>query len=628
MFKLALPAILAPSLVHAEPVTAAIAAGTILGSSTLFSVAVSLAVSIVFTGISMLLMPSQRVSVQKREIAQPQSRPPYRFVYGRNRVYGTPLPLRTKGSVLYGCLLLNSRPSKGGNIQIAIDKREATIASGDIYDFSGNGASLTLEGFPDFANPINRPRVWIGLGDQTAPPQTFTNEAPEFFATSDAWRGRTVMWLRFEAGGSKAVQRRWPRVPPEVEVEMDWSLIWDMRDPTQDPDDPETWKWSNNQALVLLDAARTNPIRQYTLNMIHLPSFQEGADVADIDVDLFHEGGTEKKYAANGLLIFRTNEIVDQLTPIAMAGAGDLVRIGGKLGYAPGAWREPIVTVTDIVAEGGINLETLRPGSDFPRAVRASFIAPDRDWQEAEVPALPIVGGQGIGEDGVMNIDLPFVTSATQAMRIQQIKARKIAMQKTLSVMLWPEAFNVVAGSNIEIALPPAFKRINALWQIETANPGLWTSDEGEGIALRIPVTAHKTGPEVYEWVPATDEFEMITQDFNPLNPGFENDEITPPSNLNGTPGSPDSQLITVTVVEATDTFVDGVEVLFSSTNLFSTAQSLGEQFVGPGNTATFEHTGLGFNITYYYWARSVQLPNQTSTLIGPISVTSPGFTP
>jgi hypothetical protein len=580
----------------------------------------NLAGSLLFSFIASKLAPKPKQPDLKREIAAPQSRQPYRFVYGRNRVYGSPLPLRVKGTTLYGCLLLNSRPSEG-NFDIFFDKRPATVTSGDIYDFTGNGAILDIEDFPPIDTVLLRPRVWIGRGDQTTPPDDLVAEAPEFFDSTDGWQGRTVMWLRFEAGEAKRRQDRWPAVPPEIEVEGDWTKVWDPREESQDPDDPDTWTYSDNQALCLLDALRQNPIRRYSLRNLHLPSFIEAADVADEEVVLYHlsealeEEQVEKRYRVAGMLVWNGSEVWQQVAPLVAAGGGDLVRIGGRLGYASGEYRDSVFTVKDIVEEGGIELEVLTEGRNLPRAVRASYINPQRDWQSAEVPEIEVVGGQGVSEEGIQELELGFVTSPTQAMRLQQITARKLALQRRLSVTLWPEAFAVVAGSTVLVDMPPAFTRLNGTWQVETSNPALWASDISGGVAMRVPVALRQIAPEVYAWDPETDEFEVFNEPFDPSRPVFVDSDMTLPTGLTATPVGVGG--LTIDVTQANDSFVDGVEVFWSLTNDIDTAEPLFDAFPGAGQSASFTHSPIAI-LTHYYWARSVRQPNFRSPFTSP----------
>jgi hypothetical protein len=548
-YSLALLLILTPTAAAADLViTPLVTLGTFLTSGTVAAALVNLGLSVLLSFLAQSLTPRPN---QKRQLSVSTSRPPKRFYYGNVRTYGTPT-WRVRGNVLYGFMVLNSRPSAGTNLQLYMDKRrclstDATAFTADVFDFSGSGA--VLDNIEDFSyRRLGRegaPRVWIGRGDQTGPPAQIRAEVPQLFGASDAMKGVTVMWLRIAFGRSKEASR-WRAAPPDFEVQMDWSRLWDPRDEDQDPDDPDTWTYSNNQALCLLDGLRQNPIRQYPLRQIHLPSFIEAADVADEPVPLYYASVaqslwpsaplTEPRYTVNGLLVWSALEIADQLAPIAQAGAGELVAIGGQVGYAAGEYRAPLLTVSDIIESGGIDYQVLKPGRDLPRFVKGGYVSPGRDWQEAELEPLEVQGAAGgVDDDGILEVLMLFVTSATQAMRVQQIIARQLARQKSLAVTLWPEAVNLTAGATLEMALPAPFSRINGEWTVLAANPSVWVpeiGDEGSEIAIRVPVNLRQNDAAIWAWNPATDEQDIRADIFVPLRP-----PLPPPTNLTVTTG-------------------------------------------------------------------------------------------
>lgn len=595
--------LLTPTAAAADPLTALIASvAKWFGGLSLFGKAlVQLGLSALLQFAAVALASSPR---NRRELSIPNSRPPKRHVWGRMSMYGSPAPWRVKGRVLVGCLILNSRPSAGGTVEVRVDKRRATL-NGDPYDFSASGgAILEIEDFKPFSSSDDMPRVWIGRGDQTAPPAKILSEFSDVFEETDGWRGLTVMWFYANSGKNSDFAKRWRAAPPELEVVMDWSRIWDPRDTAQDPDDETTWQYSNNQALVLLDALRTNPIRRYPLSQIHLDSFVEGADTADESVDLFYESSSEPRYTANGYIAWANPELGDAIQPIASAGAGSLVRIGGRIGYAAGAYRAPLLTVTDFVDSGGIDYQVLQPGRDLPAFVKASYVAPRRDWQEAELPILAVPGVEGgVGEDAVLDMKLMFVTSPTQAMRVQKIMAMRMSAQKQLSLTLWPEAINVVAGCTIEVDFVPAFARLNGLWAVERAEPGIWLSESEEGVAMRVPITARPTAAAHYAWVPSEDEFEIINPEFDSSIDDFTDEDLPVPTNLALSDGGFSQILCSAAQPDSTE--VAGVEFLFSDADDFETAEVIGVGAAEFGATVTVTTDPQTAGV-YYVWARSV----------------------
>jgi len=461
-----------------------------------------------------------------REVQQPNSLPPYRFVYGNARIYGSPV-LRVKGPILFGCYILNSRPSQAFT-KLFFDKREV-IYSGDPTNFGGIGGRGTITPFLDHVD------FWVGLGNQTSPPDAIVAESAGLFLPSDGFTGMTVLWYRLSAGPNDQRADRWPRTPPEMEVEGLWSRVWDPRDPAQSETDPSTWVYSDNQALCALDALMQNPVRQYRPENLLVNTFAEAADIADEDVPL-KAGGTEKRYRINGTLIFNGAEILDLVQPMFAAGGADPVRVGGRLGIAPGAYTAPIYTADDVLEEGGLAFQTLRPGRDLATTVRCTYTSPDRDWRSASLQDYTVPGAQA-SDGGVLtylDLQLSLVTSPTQAMRLQKMTALRQRRQKTVTTVLPPDAFQIVSGSNITVGFPAPYAAINGEYRVVSASPCVFASDVDGGVAMRIPVELNEVAASDWAWNPATDEQDVEQSTFDPtrelLAPGGAISIITGPT--------------------------------------------------------------------------------------------------
>lgn len=458
-----------------------------------------LGASIVLSRVAMALRGKPKQQELLRELQQPTSLPAYRFVYGKCMAPGTPAPVRVKGAILYGCFILNSRPS-AGPFTVYLDKRAVEV-SGDPYDFAGAGATATNAPFAGYC------KYWIGRGDQVGPPAEILSEAPDLFLPTDGWQGLTVIWFRLDRGPNESRQERWPATPPEVLVDGRWSLVWDPRDALQDPDDASTWAWSANHGLCVLDALRMNPVRGYDLRYLWQETFEWAADVADETVAVVG-GGTIPRYEVNGVLVFdRGAELEDQVLPMAQAGAARFTRVGGRLGLVPGVYSAPVMTLTDVLDDAPLAFTRYRPSNELVTAVTATYSNPDRFYEDASTPVYTIAGAQAAdgGIERLGQYDLRFVTDHRQAQRVAKILGMRTRMQKTVSGVFPPAAFDLIGGSPVTLALPAPYAHRNGVYEVEEASPALDVVGL-DGVALRMPLSMRETSSAVYAWSTADEQ--------------------------------------------------------------------------------------------------------------------------
>lgn len=470
--------------------------------------------SLLLSAAASALSPKPSQPDLKRELARETELPAYRFVYGPDRAVGTPAPVRVRGKYIYACYLLNSRPSALTNLSLSFDDRVVTL-DGDPFDFAGPGADVVADGLTGYA------KVWFGRGDQGGPPADILAAAPwaagedeDLFLATDRWEGRTVMWARLDAGSSSSRSERWPSVPPAVHVIADWSRVWDPRDGAQDPDDPETWIYSDNLALCILDAARNNPIKPYPLSALILDQFIAAADNADERVDLL-AGGDEARYRLRGTVIWDDAELEDQLLPLFEAGAARPIKQGGMLGIAPGAWVTPDFTLTDFVG-GSLEIVGTQAG-DLPTQLRTSYVSAARLYEAAELPAYDIPGAQAAdgGLPRVTTINADFAGSPTQAQRVQKVRGFLERRQRQISLTAWPEAADLVAASTLTLALPAPYSRFDGTFEVRRIQPAFAMTGDDGGMALRCPLTIVEHRAEFYDWDFTVDEIEILDQPYD-----------------------------------------------------------------------------------------------------------------
>lgn len=510
------------------------AVGATFGLGQIGTALLKVAGSLLLSSAANALLASRQKTPRAQEIRaqlfQPTSTPAYRFVYGETRAACTPYAWPVKGPRIYGCWIVNSRPS-AGPFTLYLDGREVQL-SGDPYDFAGGGAVATNEPF------VNHLAVWIQRGEQTSPPLLFTTglgipdldggapyseERPDFWKTTDGWQGRTVVWMMLFNGDNGRRQERWPSSPPQVQLEGRFSRVWDPRDEEQDPDDPDTWGWSANQALCLLDYVRCNPIESWPLELLDLPSFVLTAHVDDQPVAL-NGGGTEPRYHVGGTILFDGGEFEDLAAPLIAAGASDMVRIGGQLGLSPGVWRESAFTVTDFLGDT-VGFTSGRPGPETPRALRVTYASADRGYETAELAEWTLPGGGGSKVD---TLALDMVTSATQAARVRNIMGNLMALQRGVEGVMPPEALVLASGDVATVALPFPLEPANGTYRVRGMSPALMPiSDDPDRLSMRIPVRLEETAESVYAWNPATDEPVVVELSYDGVRQG-----VAPPGVL------------------------------------------------------------------------------------------------
>jgi hypothetical protein len=585
--------------------TALASAGVSVGTATAISTVIgSIGATLLYTAAANALMSASRPDqpTLKSQLSVPTEKPAYRYVYGHDLAIGSPAPIRVRGEWMIGCWILNSRPSAFTNWTLYLDKREVAL-TGDPFDFTnGGGATGTTFPFIGADGSTEVLRVWFGKGDQTTVPYKIRTDYPwasgddeELFKTTDVWEGRTIMWAMMLAGGDANRQERWPSTPPLVEVLADWSKVWDPRDVAQDEDDPDTWEYSNNHALVILDAARQNPVKPYLTDNLLMSSFEDAADIADESVAL-KAGGSEPRYTITGTVVWQAAEIEDQLMPLFIAGAARPIRVGGQLGIVPGAYMTPDYTLTELLGPGFTMVGTQE--GDVPNRLRTSYTSPGRLFEDAELEPYAIPGA--LSDDGgvplVQDLDLRFAGSPTQAQRVQKIEGAMLRRNRRLTGIAPPAAINLVAGANMTLALHAPFDAWDGVYRIESIQPAADLAGT-DGVALRCPFVAVRWNDSIYDWDEDTDEIEIT-------NEGFDGEISSIAKPIDGTATGGAGQIVVTFDLPSLGGF-EQIEFWGADVDDVEDAELLKTKNAVAGATRSYTETGLGAAVTRYYFARS-----------------------
>lgn len=528
-------------------------------------------------------MPDQQ-SVS-RSMEDPQEQPKKRTAYGLGPASGTPgkhYKTDPDSRRAYGWMLLSSRPSAGpatstgdpdDDFKIYVDDRPCQpltltenydpttgiYSQDDIFDFAGDGYAAFPEDFSGYEGSGDNEeflRLWIGKGDQSGPPDRIKTETSDHFTDSDIGEGCTVLWYRMDQGkDAEKRQRRWPTFPrlPSIRVMMPYTKVYDMREVSHDADDETTWAYSANQALCLLDALRMNPVGRYAVDQLVIDQFEEGADVADESVDLLI-GGTESRYETHGVVRWTGAELMSLIDPLAQVGAGRLVRVGAKLGYCPGKYYAPAITVDDCMDYAPISFTAQKKSRDMPSVLKASFQDPDRDFATAELFDIAVDGASTqVDDENARVMDLGFSRSRGQTRRVQKIEAKRLSAQKSLRFTGYPETVKLAPGSTFTADFD-GLSEMDGVYKVEKSDPTAFLSEGGK-IALHHPLEAVEEQSAYYTW--------------------SEDEEVSPLSNVTVT--TPAAGEINATGVAPYTRKIAGVRFYRASTGAaFSTASAIG----------------------------------------------------
>lgn len=584
------------------------AAGASAGlAAGLASVTLNLASSLLLSAASNALAAGGATRQQDlaRELSRPTTAPAVRFVYGHTLATGTPAGTPVKNQFIYGCWILNSRESDLSNFKLFFDKREVTF-TGDPFDYDGNGAVAADDPFLDHV------RFWLSRGDNDSPPARFTTEAPystsreDLWRPTSGWRGLTTIWMKLNSGDPDDVSVRWPSAPPFVEVEADWSKVYDPRNPAHDISDSATWEYSDNLSLCVLDSLTQNPIRQYQEINLDIESFEYAADKSD-EIQPLKDGGVEPRWACGGTQSFAQGELEDQILPIVASAGGSLVRHGGKLGIQLPEYREPSQTHTDFLG-ASLAASDLVPTSDLVNEVLTTYTSIERGYESTEL--LPyIVPGSETQDGGISaprNLDLSFCTSPTQAMRVRKIFGGLSRRQKSLSVILPPRAIELVPSSTITLDLPRPFgDKFNGIWEVQSTAPALNMFGDTDSVGLMVPVTLVKHSESIYDWDPFIDEEDITFVGYDSTR-----SSVTEPTNVvtevfYQNTGSTIETIVRVLFDAAETASVDHYDIEFSTDN--TTFQSGGtvpkDSMI---NGKLFKDFSISQTQDYYYRVRTV----------------------
>lgn len=342
-------------------------------ANTLGSLTTALVTTAASIGIQMALAPKPpKPEDGKAPIMQ--AIPPRHWVVGRRRISGAYMMWEAKGRYLYSVQALAGHRITNIVTLYLHDDIVTRDANDDVIAFSdGRYAKQTVH--------IEHR---LGLDPETAYDFLVADLAADDVWTNDhRGDGQASIAMRCTSPKAAFTQTVFPYGAPRLSAVVDGARVWDYRDEDQDPDDPSTWQFSRNAALVMCWHQCFNEFghrRDYRKAILPLlDQWIEEANVCDEDMSTA-DGGTRKRFTTGG---YDTTEHDPKIGTNAIMSACD-----GWLGEMPngallfivGKFRETLVgELTDADVAGYQLQHDVLPEDECNRLI-PKFTYPDTDY--------------------------------------------------------------------------------------------------------------------------------------------------------------------------------------------------------------------------------------------------------
>ena len=250
-------------------------------------------------------------------------------------------------------------------------------------------------------------------------------------------------------------------------------------------------------------------------------SFASATNECNEDVTL-NGGGTEKRYELNGI-IRADRSVGDVLGDMVTACAGTLFWGSGYWKLKAGAYSNPVKELTMDDLRGPINLETRINMRDNFNTVRGTFNDAEQSWITADYPQISSTAfkAEDDNEEALLDLPLPFTTSAATAQRLAKLTLFRGREQMTLSADFGLEAMQIEVGDII------SFTNERYGFDEKQFEVSGWRFSSNQDAGdLRINLTLRETSAAAFDW--NSDETSIISN--NSTLPVFTS--VATPTNL------------------------------------------------------------------------------------------------
>lgn len=467
-------------------------------------VATGIATSALSVGLNMLLAPKPPTP-EDGKIPLKQGIPPRQWVVGRTRVGGAFMLWDVKGRSLCAVQAIAGHPVHAVIARWLHDDKIQVNGGDDQFG--------TVDGIYGGRYGNDVVTVDYRLGSES--PMTaygfivdvFAGDTPEPIWTSQhKGIGQASLALKADFVKATSQAERFPYGPPQQSALVDGAHVWDPRDGDQDPDDPSTWGFERNAALILLWHLCFNEFgmrRDYRKAILPVRDlWEEEADICDENVEMA-AGGTQKRYWCDGFDRTDHDPKVG-VNAILSTCDGHLVQRGdGALILTVGKFRESrCATLTDADVIGHQLQYGVLPEDECNRLI-PKFTYPDTDYTTSDTDYFEdtdaqLIAGRVLAQDG----DYSWCTQWQQARRLGIRDWRRLRQKIRGSLDVRLSGINAVYSRWVRLDTPVRMLRLDGK-VIENRHSILAVTKGG------FSMDFIKHPDNIDDWDPETDEGEQ-----------------------------------------------------------------------------------------------------------------------
>ena len=333
----------------------------------------------------------------------------------------------------------------------------------NLYQLDGkNNTSMTGTGY----------RLIARLGDQTAALSTAVAEMSNVDSTFVGF-GITDVYHKYEINNDL-----FPNGITDVKFLVKGAALYDPRkDSTQGGsgahrhNDPTTWEWSDNNALINFDWKRFYGDIELDIELFDLNNIAGEANLCDELVNYTDKNGNpaqQKRYLCNGVVDLSVKPKTVQES-LLLSCAGQWIFSGGKYYLAVGAYRGPATnTITEADIKGDVKRNASTALEDRCNAVTSTFISKALYFQKTDsTPVISHFYRYGSGAPGDKGRDkgryleadrsFNFVQADTYCQRLNRLYMEYVAAGDTLELSVGVKGLKCAKGTTVNVHLPDSY---------------------------------------------------------------------------------------------------------------------------------------------------------------------------